>query len=161
MFFLGVGLGRQSWASPLALLWMVQQLLHGCSTRILFSRTVLWLLWASALCLPVQSRQSKYNRAWILVEAGVVSWMGNHLGLLKFHQKDLIPGSGTVLGRGLKLYKPCVSLSHSAEQDRDTCLPTGRPLRTLAESHPAELGCETAHVLICEVGCLALSQMCT
>lgn len=87
--------------------------------------------------------------------------MGNHLGLLKFHQKDLIPGSGTVLGRGSKLAKPRVSLSHPAERDSDTCLPTGRLLRPLAESHPAKHGCETAHVLICEVVCLALSQTCT
>lgn len=86
------------------------ELLPGSSTRTLVFRTVLWLLWASALCLPVQSRQSKSSRAWMLVEAGEVSWMGNRLGLLKFHQKDLIPGSGTVLGRGSKLTKPPVSL---------------------------------------------------
>lgn len=116
------------------------------SSRTLFSRVVLWLLWVSALCLPVQSRQSKTSRAWILIEAGEVSWMGNHLGLLKFHQKDLIPGSGTVLGRGSKLAKPCLSLSHPAEQDSDTCLPRGRPLRPLAESHPAKHECET---LVC------------
>lgn len=82
------------------------ELLRGSSARTLFFR----LLWASALCLPLQNTQSKYSRAWILNEAGEVSWMGNCLGLLKFHQKDIIPGSGTVLGRGSKPAKPPVSL---------------------------------------------------
>lgn len=82
--------------------------------------------------------------------------MGNHLGLMKFHQKDLIPGCGTVLG--FKLAKPYVSVSHPAEQDSDTCLPMGRIAGPLAEkSHPAVTarhGCETAHVVICEVSCV-------
>ena len=87
--------------------------------------------------------------------------MRSHLGLIKFHQKDFIPGSGTALGRGFKLAKPCVSVSHPAEHDSDTCLPMGRISRPLAESHSARHECKTAHVLIREVGCLALSQPCT
>lgn len=84
--------------------------------------------------------------------------MGSHLGLMKLHQKDLIPGSGTVLGKAFKLAKPYVSASHPAEQDSDTCLPMGRIAGPLAEkSHPAVTarhGCETAHVVICEVSCV-------
>lgn len=72
-----------------------------------------------------------------------------------------MPGSGTALARGFKLAKPRVSVSHPAEHDSDTCLPMGRISRPLAESHPARHGCETAHGLIREVGCLALSQPCT
>lgn len=66
--------------------------------------------------------------------------MGNRLGLIKLHQKDLIPRSGTVLERGCKLAKPHVSVSHPAEQDSDTCLPTKRLLRPLAESHLQSMG---------------------
>lgn len=92
------------------------------------------------------------------MKAVLVSWMGFHLGLIKFHQKDLIPSSGTVLGKVFKLAKLYVSVSHPAEQDSDTCLPMGRIAGPLAEqSHSAVTarhGCETARVVIREVSCV-------
>lgn len=68
------------------------------------------------------------------------SWMRSLLGLIKFHHKDFIPGSGTARGRVSKLAKPPVSVSHPAEQDSDTCLPTGGISRPLAESHLQGMG---------------------
>lgn len=169
-FFSGVGLGKESWgrySMGIALggpsvVSRKGGLLSCCPALprgLCVPGQRLWLLETSTLCLPVQSRQGKYNGTCIVIGAALVSWMRNHLGLIQFHQEDFIPGSGAVLGGGFEPAKP--RLCFSSSWTSDTCLPMGRMSRPLAGSPSARHGCETAHVLICEIGCLALSQPCT
>lgn len=125
MFFLRCGLregklGCPPWASP-GLVQLLRPVRESCWTAAwLFHKEFVFQGSVCGCCehqpCACQCRADKANTTEP-IEAALASWMGNRLGLIKFHQKDFIPGSGTGLGRGFKLARPCVSVSHPAEQE--------------------------------------------